>query len=148
MIGSAVMGFDITEQKRMEAALREAEMPRAVASLATTAAHESNNPLTVALGEAQLLSRERNLAEGGRLGSLIAALERIRDIVRRMNQITHLERPNRRRISQRCSISGSRVATGRARTTRDASDVLERAVALGELQGALGYEVVAAAGSA
>ena len=60
-------------------------------SVAAAAAHEINNPLTVALGEAQLLSKESD-AKHGRLQHLIAALERIRDVVRTMNQITHLER--------------------------------------------------------
>ena len=75
----------------MEEALRNAEALRAVTSVAAAAAHEINNPLTVALGEAQLLSKESD-AKHGRLQHLIEALERIRDVVRTMQQITHLER--------------------------------------------------------
>jgi PAS domain S-box-containing protein len=91
VIGASAIAQDMTEQKRMEEALRKAEALRAVASVATAAAHEINNPLTVALGEAQLLSKESD-AKHGRLQHLIEALERIRDVVRTMNQITHLER--------------------------------------------------------
>jgi signal transduction histidine kinase len=91
VIGASAIAQDLTAQKRMEEALRNAEALRAVASVATAAAHEINNPLTVALGEAQLLSKEGD-AKHGRLQHLIEALERIRDVVRTMNQITRLER--------------------------------------------------------
>jgi PAS domain S-box-containing protein len=91
VIGASAIAQDMTEQKRMEEAVRKAEALRAVASVATAAAHEINNPLTVALGEAQLLSKESD-AKYRRLQHLIEALERIRDVVRTMNQITHLER--------------------------------------------------------
>jgi PAS domain S-box-containing protein len=91
VIGASAIAQDMTEQKRMEEALRNAEALRAVASVATAAAHEINNPLTVALGEAHLLSKESD-AKHGRLQHLIEALERIRDVVRTMQQITRLER--------------------------------------------------------
>jgi len=91
VIGASAIAQDMTGQKRMEEALRNAEALRAVASVATAAAHEINNPLTVALREAQLLSKESD-AKHGRLQHLIEALERIRDVVRTMQQITRLER--------------------------------------------------------
>ena len=91
VIGASAIAQDMTEQKRMEEALRKAEALRAVVSVAMATAHEINNPLTVALGEAQLLFKESD-AKRGRLQRLIEALERIRDVVRTMNQITHLER--------------------------------------------------------
>jgi nitrogen-specific signal transduction histidine kinase len=91
VISASAVAQDMTEQKRMEEALRKAEALRAVTGVAAGAAHEINNPLTVALGEAQLLSKESD-AKHGRLQHLIEALERIRDVVRTMNQITHLER--------------------------------------------------------
>src|SRR4030095_5383988 len=91
VISASAVAQDMTEQKRMEEALRKAEALRAVTSVAAAAAHEINNPLTVALGEAQLLSKESD-AKHGRLQHLIEALERIRDVVRTMNQITRLER--------------------------------------------------------
>jgi PAS domain S-box-containing protein len=90
VISASAIAHDLTEQKRMEEALRKAQALRAVASVAAATAHEINNPLTVALGEAHLLSKDRD-AKHGRLPHLIDALERIRDVVRTMNQITRLE---------------------------------------------------------
>ena len=91
VIGASAIAQDMTEQKRMEEALRKAEALRAVVSVAMATAHEINNPLTVALGEAELFSKESD-AKRDRLQRLIDALERIRDVVRTMNQINRLER--------------------------------------------------------
>ena len=55
------------------------------------AAHEINNPLTVAWGEVQLLAKEIGARWDGRIASIIEALERIRDVVTRMSQISRLE---------------------------------------------------------
>jgi len=91
IIGASAIGRDITEEKRAEAALREATVLRSVASLAVAAAHEINNPLTVAWGEVQLLAKEIGARWDGRIASIIEALERIRDVVTRMSQISRLE---------------------------------------------------------
>src|SRR5439155_74582 len=88
IIGASAIGRDITEKKRAEAALREAATLRSVASLAVAAAHEINNPLTVVSGELQLLAREAGARWGGRVGSMLEALERIGEVVMRMNQMT------------------------------------------------------------
>jgi PAS domain S-box-containing protein len=97
IIGASAIGRDVTEKKRVEAALREAETLRSVASLAVAAAHEINNPLTVVWGELQLLSREAGARWGGRVAAMIEALERIREVVVRMNQITRLVPAERQR---------------------------------------------------
>lgn len=47
---------DVSEQRRVQAAEREAESLRAVAKLANAAAHEINNPLTVVGGNIHLLA--------------------------------------------------------------------------------------------
>jgi len=91
IIGASAIGRDVTEEKRAEAALREATVLRSVASLAVAAAHEINNPLTVAWGEVQLLAKEIGARWDGRIASIIEALERIRDVVTRMSQISRLE---------------------------------------------------------
>ena len=54
------------------------------------AAHEINNPLTVVSGELQLLAREAGAVSGVRIAAMLEALERIREVVLRMNQITRL----------------------------------------------------------
>jgi PAS domain S-box-containing protein len=97
IIGASAIGRDITEKKRAEAALREAATLRSVTSLAVAAAHEINNPLTVVSGELQLLSREAGARWSGRVASMLEALERIREVVLRMNRITRLEPAERQR---------------------------------------------------
>jgi PAS domain S-box-containing protein len=92
VIGASAIGRDITEDKRAEAALREATALRSVAGLALAAAHEINNPLTVVWGEVQLLAREAGTRWESRIASMLEALERIRDVVARLNQINRLER--------------------------------------------------------
>jgi PAS domain S-box-containing protein len=90
IIGASAIGRDVTEKKQAEATLREAEKLRLVASLAVAAAHEINNPLTVVSGELQLLAREAGSGPGMRIAAMLEALERIREVVLRMNQITRL----------------------------------------------------------
>jgi len=97
IIGASAIGRDITEKKRTEAALREAEALRSVASLAVAAAHEINNPLTVVWGELQLLARDAEARLSARIAAMIEALERIREVVLRMNQITRLVPAERQR---------------------------------------------------
>jgi len=97
VIGASAIGRDITEKKRAEAALRDAETLRSVASLAVAAAHEINNPLTVVGGELQLLAREAGSPWGNRVGRMLEALERIKEVVLRMNQITRLVPAERQR---------------------------------------------------
>jgi PAS domain S-box-containing protein len=97
IIGASAIGRDVTEKKRVDAALREAATLRSVASLAVAAAHEINNPLTVVSGELQLLAREAEARWGGRITSMLEALDRIREVVSRMNQITRLEPAERQR---------------------------------------------------
>ena len=97
IIGASAIGRDITEKKRAEAALRETETLRSVASLAVAAAHEINNPLTVVWGELQLLARDAEARWSGRLAAMLEALERIREVVLRMNQITRLVPAERQR---------------------------------------------------
>ena len=80
---------DISDGKRVAQAEREAAELRAVAMLATGAAHEINNPLTILLGQLTLLAREN--PGGPRLPKIVAAAERIRDIVGRMAGITRIE---------------------------------------------------------
>ena len=48
--------MDVSEQRRAQAAEREAESLRAVAKLANAAAHEINNPLTVVGGNIHMLA--------------------------------------------------------------------------------------------
>ncbi|HTO12372.1 MAG TPA: PAS domain S-box protein [Candidatus Binatia bacterium] len=77
---------DLTDRK----AAAEAHALRSVAELANAAAHEINNPLSVILGQLDLLRRDQtDLAQ--RIEVAQAAVLRIRDIVSHMTRITRLE---------------------------------------------------------
>ena len=82
--------LDLTERKRNEDAQRDAL--RSVAALARATAHEILNPLNPLLGQLALLARE--LDDSGKSGKIDVAIrnaEAVRDIVRRMINITQLE---------------------------------------------------------
>src|SRR5262249_1737677 len=79
IIAVSAIGRDVTEEKRAEAALREATALRSVASLAVAAAHEINNPLTVVSGEVQLLARAGSGVAETRIASRLEPLEGVRD---------------------------------------------------------------------
>jgi PAS domain S-box-containing protein len=84
---------DITDRRRAEAAEREAEALRYVAHLASAAAHEINNPLSVITGRLEL-ARKRLAGQEDTLAWMDAALEaarRIAEIVAHMGRITRLQ---------------------------------------------------------
>ena len=70
---------------------RRSEALRAVATLANAAAHEINNPLTVILGRIELLMPHAEPEVREKLGTALAAAQRIRTLVERMMRITRLE---------------------------------------------------------
>lgn len=84
---------EVVAAQASERARREAAELRAVATLATAAAHEINNPLMAVMGGLSLI--ERGIAPDSDQARWIAGArhgaERIRDIVKRMNQITVLQ---------------------------------------------------------
>lgn len=88
-----VVARDASDRLALEAAQREATELRAVNLLASTTAHEINNPLAVIIGSLSLLAR--GVPAGGREQQLIdrsiGAGERIRDIVRRLTSIRRIE---------------------------------------------------------
>ena len=85
---------DITELKRAEHLAREAKTLRSVAELARAAAHEINNPLTIIVGQLEMLRRSivENADAVARIDIAFEAARRITDIVARMARITRLER--------------------------------------------------------
>jgi PAS domain S-box-containing protein len=93
VIGASSIARDVTDGKRAEAAEREAAALRSVASLATAAAHEINNPLTVVLGALEMLERRGAVddATKRRFECARAAAFEIQGIVRRMTRITRLD---------------------------------------------------------
>ncbi len=78
--------IDITEQ-------RAADELRSMARLANAAAHEINNPLTLVLGRLAMLREDPSLGPEarGRVAQILAAAERIREIVVDMNHLTRIQ---------------------------------------------------------
>jgi PAS domain S-box-containing protein len=84
--------LDISDRRRAEAARREADALRSVASLANGAAHSINNPLTVIRGTLEMLvHRPDEKVTARRIASAIHAIEEISGVIHRMSRITHLE---------------------------------------------------------
>jgi signal transduction histidine kinase len=69
------------------------EILHSVATLAAMASHEINNPLMVIVANLELLERTQALDAHGRarLGAALAAAGQIKEKVRRLGHITHLE---------------------------------------------------------
>jgi signal transduction histidine kinase len=83
---------DVSEQRRLQAAEREAESLRAVTRLANAAAHEINNPLTVVGGNIHLLAAKLN----GRpelqryIEKALRGVQSIADMISHMTRVTRL----------------------------------------------------------
>ena len=82
---------DITSQRRADEAERRAGTLRAVAQLANAAAHEINNPLAVIVGRLELLRRDLNTDQRGRLAPIVEASKQIAKIITHMGRLTRLE---------------------------------------------------------
>lgn len=82
------------EREAADAAQREAAELRAITLVASAAAHEINNPLTVVVGSLELLARRvpRDAEERRWLDRASGAAQRIRDIIARMTRITRIEK--------------------------------------------------------
>jgi GAF domain-containing protein len=94
----AVRNAQLEEVARARAALRF------VASLATTMAHEINNPLFVIKGNIQLLGREASdPVSRQQIDAVLGAVDRISEIVERMNRITELKLADQFRAEERWS---------------------------------------------
>jgi len=91
IFGASSIARDITAQKEIEAANRERDALRSVASLAAAAAHEINNPLAVVVGQAQLLDDAVDPSGRRRIAEILEAAQRIEAIIARMKRITRIE---------------------------------------------------------
>jgi PAS domain S-box-containing protein len=91
IIGAASIARDITHRKEAEAAIREGNILRCVASLAAAAAHEINNPLAVVMGYLDLMTDDADATERARIGEIVKAVSRIQEILIRMNSVSRIE---------------------------------------------------------
>jgi PAS domain S-box-containing protein len=90
---------DVSDLRRAEEVVRQAETLATVAKLARAAAHEINNPLAIITGRLQLL--QRLIADGATVQKIepaVQAARRIAEIVSYMGRIARLEeRPDTER---------------------------------------------------
>jgi len=89
--GVGTIAHAITDRKQAEADIRELDLLPYVASLASAAAHEINNPLTVVVEYVQLLADEVDATERGRIDEILKAVSLIQEIVTRMARVTRVE---------------------------------------------------------
>jgi PAS domain S-box-containing protein len=91
IFGASTIARDMTAQKEIEAANRERDALRSVASLAAAAAHEINNPLAVVVSQAHLLDDAVDASGRRRIAEILEATQRIEAIVARMKRISRIE---------------------------------------------------------
>src|SRR5437867_1696157 len=91
IVGASAIARDITHKKQAEAAVRERDALRYVASLAAAAAQEINTPLAVIMGQAQLLDGTLDAQERARVEEILEGTWRIEDIIARMKRVKRLE---------------------------------------------------------
>lgn len=89
---------------QLEAVARGRAALRFVASLATTMAHEIDNPLSVIKGNIHLLVGEASdPVSRQRIDAVLGAVKEIREVVERMNRITELKLADQSRAEERSS---------------------------------------------
>jgi PAS domain S-box-containing protein len=86
IVGASLIARDITHRKEAEAAVRQRDTLRSVASLAAAAAHEINTPLATVLRQAELLADEVDARGRGRIDEILTAVSRIQEAVTRLER--------------------------------------------------------------
>ena len=79
-----IFAEDVTEKKRLEAELSQAQKMQAVGQLAGGVAHDFNNLLTVIAGHVELLLDEADAATGERLREIRLASEKAAGLIRQL----------------------------------------------------------------
>ncbi len=95
VIGVIEVSIDVTEKKKAEEGMRQAEKLAAIGLLAAGIAHEINNPLGNILGYAKLLMRESDISVGQRekLEVIVEQAKRGNEIVRGLLDFSRQSRP-------------------------------------------------------
>jgi PAS domain S-box-containing protein len=90
IVGASSIARDITERRELEVARREQDVVRSLGSLATAAAHEINNALSILLGQLELLGRDVPASGRRRIDESLAATRQIHEIVRRLRHVRRI----------------------------------------------------------
>jgi PAS domain S-box-containing protein len=84
IVGCVVVGRDITERKRSEERLRQAQKLESIGLLAGGIAHDFNNLLTGILGNASLVLDEIGPRQATRIDEIVRSAERAADLTRQL----------------------------------------------------------------
>lgn len=108
---SIVFRREVTEQRRLEASLAQAEKLAAVGQLAAGVAHEINNPLTAIIANAQFLKEDLSPTDDSyQSAELVArAGERAARVVRRLLDFARQEEGERQLVDINASLRESLV---------------------------------------
>ena len=90
VVGASSIARDITEQRELEAARREQNTIRSVASLGVGVAHEINNALSILLGQLELLATDVPASGRRRIDESLAATRQIHEIVGRLRNVRRI----------------------------------------------------------
>ena len=118
IVGASSIARDITERREVEAARRERDIVRSVASLAAAAAHEINNALSILLGQLELLAKDVPASGRRRIDESLAATDRSTRSWGVCGTSGGSRSSPRGPTSTRCSTSGSRVPRPKGKTGR------------------------------
>jgi two-component system, cell cycle sensor histidine kinase and response regulator CckA len=84
VVGTSSIGEDVTDHRRTEAQLLQAQKMEAVGRLAGGVAHDFNNALGVILGYTELLMRQAGDAQRAKLQQILKASERAAGLTRQL----------------------------------------------------------------
>lgn len=101
VIGMSAIGRDITEQKRLDTQLRQAQKMETIGALAGGIAHDFNNVLNLLSGHAELAALRLPLASPARdhLQEVIAASQRATELVRQILVFSRRTQQERRAVA-------------------------------------------------
>ena len=103
--------YDISERKRLEAQLTQAQKMESVGRLAGGIAHDFNNLLTVMIGYAEMLHTTEAMPEGFRpaVGEILSAARRAADLTGRMLAFARKQRVEPRAVNINTVVRGVEV---------------------------------------
>ena len=90
IVGASSIARDITERREIEAARRERDIVRSVASLAAAVAHEINNALSILLGQLEMLAKDVPASGRRRIDESLAVTRQIHEIVGRLRHVRRI----------------------------------------------------------